>query len=154
VCLTRHSYVLDPRVLSSAAACDVASTMQRALVHGAPWCEKCKQQKAMLFGMIGPAHWKDHYSDCGGAKCCLGCTKLKNVPMWKVNGTRYGGRFDQAQLASIVGAQKPGAGGSAGRGKRAAAAAARGDALGGWAAHRAPSLFAQPNLMSQIDIPT
>lgn len=61
-------------------------------LFGAPWCEKCKQQKQMLYRMIGPTHWRDHYSDCGAAKCCLGCSGVKQVPLWKVNGCRYPGR--------------------------------------------------------------
>jgi len=49
-------------------------------LFGAPWCEKCKQQKQMLYRMLGPVHWRDHYSDCGAATCCLGCTGVKQVP--------------------------------------------------------------------------
>ena len=29
------------------------------------------------------------------------------MPLWKVNGVRYPGRFDDTQLAAIVGAQGP-----------------------------------------------
>ena len=86
----------------------------------------------MLFRMIGPQHWRDHYSDCGAARCCLGCSGLKQVPLWKVNGCRYPGRFDVLQLAAIVGAQRPDQrGGRHATAQRAAAAAARGDVLGG-----------------------
>ena len=101
-------------------------------LFGAPWCEKCKQQKQMLYRMIGPAHWRDHYSDCGAAKCCLGCAGMKQVPMWKVNGRRYPGRFDVTQLAGIVGSQRPSQrGGRQATESRAAEAASRGDILGG-----------------------
>ena len=101
-------------------------------LFGAPWCEKCKQQKQMMYRMIGPAHWRDHYSDCGAAKCCLGCAGMKQVPLWKVNGRRYPGRFDVTQLAGIVGAQRPNQrGGRQATEIRAADAAARGDILGG-----------------------
>lgn len=101
-------------------------------LFGAPWCEKCKQQKQMLYRMMGSTRWQEHYSDCGAAKCCLGCAGIGQVPLWKVNGQRYAGRFDVEQLGGIVGAQRPNRrGGRRATAARAAAASASGDVLGG-----------------------
>ena len=76
-------------------------------LRGAPWCEKCAQQKMLLSKML-PLHWKSHYVDCGSAHRCLACVGCANVPTWTVNGRKYPGLFDVSTLPELVGLQSRG----------------------------------------------
>ena len=74
---------------------------------GAPWCEKCRQQKELLAELL-PGRWKRHYVDCGSASRCLACVSCKTTPTWRVNGRRYPGVFDLHTLTELVGLQREG----------------------------------------------
>jgi hypothetical protein len=76
-------------------------------LRGAPWCEKCAQQKLLLSKLL-PVHWKSHYIDCGSAHRCLSCVGCAQVPTWTVNGKKYPGLFDVATLPELVGLQSEG----------------------------------------------
>lgn len=78
-----------------------------ATLLGAPWCDKCKQQKELLAELL-PGRWRAHYVDCGSASRCLTCTKCKTTPTWRVNGRRYPGVFDLSSLTELVGLQAEG----------------------------------------------
>jgi len=74
---------------------------------GAPWCEKCRQQKELLAELL-PGRWKRYYVDCGSASRCLACVSCKTTPTWRVNGRRYPGVFDVHTLTELVGLQREG----------------------------------------------
>lgn len=78
-----------------------------ARVFGAPWCERCRQQKELLAELI-PKKWSRLYVDCGRASRCLACTNCKTTPTWRVNGRRYPGAFDVDTLTELVGLQAQG----------------------------------------------
>ena len=74
---------------------------------GAPWCEKCKQQKQLLAELL-PTRWRQHYVDCGNASRCLTCARCATTPTWRVGGRRYPGVFDLNTLTELVGLQQIG----------------------------------------------
>ena len=93
----RAAAVALPTPLSTPEEAALGAALVRLDVrlYGAPWCDKCREQKQMLFRMLGPRRWRDRYVDCASAQCCLGCAGVGSVPMWKVDGRRYLGRMDR-----------------------------------------------------------
>lgn len=100
----RAAAIALPTPLSTPEEAALGAALVRLDVrlYGAPWCDKCREQKQMLFRMLGPRRWRDRYVDCASAQCCLGCAGVGSVPMWKVDGRRYQGRMDPQTLAATV----------------------------------------------------
>ena len=100
----RAAAVVLPTPLSTPEEAALGAALVRLDVrlYGAPWCDKCREQKQMLFRMLGPRRWRDRYVDCASAQCCLGCAGVGSGPMWKVDGRRYLGRMDPQALAATT----------------------------------------------------